>query len=425
MLSGIEIPFFSNLLVGGYTNIREIRDTPRLISINTAQFQPVFFDADLEVEGVTRGNRGPVVPVQRHVGYVQFLPINTNIAPGVLQELLRQEAPVGGSVDCEIDVGGSGMKMQISKLLFETAILPPGMPQFVLWLNGMPQFPKTGDWTAVRILGGQTTAVEAGKGVPVIRQAGQPYRFSEPADLFNRVSPGTQYAFLFSTGSSRLLLPCPEVKAGDRAISSLFKARLADPCAFVTSNGLFPKAAASLEFPTPYTLDFDAPLIFDQPAAKRTGELELVSNKVMRLYVEGNTPFDAAIKSVDWKVGSADQTLFLDLLGYVKLLSVTGKWAADSGGAKKFGDPVMKLSDQMDQVKEILDLLNNLKLPFGMDFSLRIEPTGTLALEASILTNRFAMRSNSAIAAAVSPTSLRWRPAWRGTRSLNSGSRRE
>ena len=63
----------------------------------------------------------------------------------------------------------------------------------------------------------------------------------------------------------------------------------------------------------------------------------------MRLYVEGNTPFNAAIKSVDWKVASADQTLFLDLLGYVKLLSVTGKWAADSGGARKFGDPVMKL----------------------------------------------------------------------------------
>ena len=371
-------------LVKGYTRIREIRDTPRIVTAGGIQFAQVFFDADLEIEGVVRGNRGPSVPVQRHTGYVQFLPIGVVLTAPNLQDLLRQEAPVGGPVDCEIDVGGSGTRMLVSKLICETAIRPPGKPEFVVSLNGMPQFPKPGDWTAVRTRAGQTAAVEPGKGVPVIRQAGQPCRFSEPADLFKAAVPDTQYGFLFSTGSSRLLMPCPEVRPGDRVLSSQFKARLADPCAFATANGLFPKAAASLEFPAPYVLDFDAPVIFDQPAAKRAGELELVSNKVMRLYVEGNTPFDATIKSVDWKVASADQTVFLDLLGYVKLLSVTGKWNAQSDGAKKFDDPVMKLSDQLDQVKEILELLNNLKLPFGMDFSLRVEPAGTLALEASM-----------------------------------------
>jgi hypothetical protein len=372
-------------LAGGYTRIREIRDTPRIVqTAGGAQLQQVFFDADLEIQGVIGGNRGAGVPVQRHAGYVHFLPIGTDLLPADLQDLLRQEGPIGGQVDCEIDVGGSGTRMQISKLLCETTIRPPGAPEFVVSLNGMPQFPKTGDWTAVRTIIGQTSAVDLGKGVPVIGQAGEPWRFSEPADLFNRATPGTKYGFLFSTGSSRLLMPCPEVAIGDRTISSKFKALMADPCAFATANGLFPKAEASLEFPAPYTLDFDAPSIFDQTAAKRPAELVLVANKVMRLYVEGNTPFDAAINAVDWKTASADQTLFLDLLGYVKLLSVTGKWAADSDGAKKFRDPVMTLSDQLDQVKEILDLLNNLKLPFDMDFSLKIEGAGTLALEASM-----------------------------------------
>jgi hypothetical protein len=374
-------------LVRGYINIREIRDTPRVIPIGGFQFEQVFFDADLEIEGVIRGNRGTSVPVQRHVGYVQFLPIGAVLTAPVLQALLAQEAPVGGPLDCEIDVGGSGTRMQIGKLICETAIRPPGVPEFVVSLNGMPQFPKSGDWTAVRTRAGQTAAVENGRGVPVIREAGQPCRFSEPADMFKPATPDTQYGFLFSTGSSRLLLPCPEVRPGDRVISSRFPARLADPYAFATANGLFPKAAASLEVPTPYVLDFDAPVIFDQPAAKRAGELELVSNKVMRLYVEGNTPFDAAIKSVDWKLGSAEQTLFLDLLGYVKLLSVTGKWNTLSDGAKKFEDPDLKLSDQLDQVKEILDMLNRLHLPVKVDFTLRIEPGGTLALEASMTGN--------------------------------------
>ena len=375
-------------LAGGYTRIREIRDTPRtVITAGGAQLQQVFFDADLEIQGVIGGNRGADVHVQRHAGYVHFLPVGTDLSPADLQDLLRQEGPIGGQVDCEIDVGGSGTKMQISKLLCETALRPPGVPgdpEFVVSLNGMPQFPKTGDWTAVRTINGQTSAVDQGKGVPVIGQAGEPLRFSEPADLFSRASPVTKYGFLFSTGSSRLLMPCPEVAIGDRTISSQFQALMADPSAVAITNGLFPKTEASLEFPAPYTLDFDAPAIFNQSAAKRSTELVLVANKVMRLYVEANTPFDAAINAVDWKTASADQTLFLDLLGYVKLLSVTGKWAADSDGARKFADPVMTLSDQLDQVKEILDLLNNLKLPFDMDFSLKVERAGTLALEASM-----------------------------------------
>ena len=375
---------FHRGVVGGYTNIREIRDTPRIIDVGGARFQQVYFDADLEIEGILTGGRSGRAPVQRHAGYVQFLPLNGNITPSDLQELLRREGAVGGPVDCEIEIGAAGPRMLISKLQVETAIRPPGAPEFAVSLNGMPRFPNSGAWTAVRTSAGQTTAVDSGKGVPVIREGAKACRFADPADLFRPLSPDTQYGFLFSTNASRVLLPSPEVQPGARVITSPFRARLADPYALSIAHGLFPKDTAALEFPSAYVADFAAPVILDQQAARRSGDLELIANKVMRLYVEAPATFDAVVNAADWKVDSVKQTLFLDLLGFAKLLSVRGEWLTESSGARKFAHPEMELSGALEPVKDILELLKNLRLPFDLDFSLRTEGAGTLALEATM-----------------------------------------
>ena len=375
---------FHRGVVGGYINIREIRDTPRIIDVGAARFQQVYFDADLEVEGILTAVRNGATPVQRHTGYVQFLPISGDITAADLQELLRREGAVGGPVDCEIEIGAAGPRVLISKLQVETAIRPPGTPEFAVSLNGMPRFPSSGAWTAVRTSGGQTTPVDSGKGVPVIREGAQACRFADAADLFRPLSPQTQYGFLFSTDASRVLLPSPEVQPGSRVITSPFRARLADPYALSIAQGVFPKDTATMEFPSAYVADFAAPVILDQQAAQRSGDLELISNKVMRLYVEAPATFDAVVNAADWKVDSVKQTLFLDLLGFAKLLSMRGEWMTESTGARKFADPQMELSGALEPVKDILEVLKNLKLPFDMDFSLRTEGADTLALEATV-----------------------------------------
>jgi hypothetical protein len=40
------------------------------------------------------------------------------------------------------------------------------------------------------------------------------HRFADPADIFQRNTPETEYGFLFSTSSTRTLLPSPEVELG-------------------------------------------------------------------------------------------------------------------------------------------------------------------------------------------------------------------
>ena len=369
---------------GGYTHIREIRDTPHIVTIGTAQFQQVFFDADLEVDGVLTGARDGRVPVQRHIGFVQFAPASTDIDAATLAELLRREGSMGGAVDCEIEIGTSGPRVLVNRLLVGSAVRPPGTTEFVVAVNGMPRFPQAGDWTAVRTQGGQTTSVDPRIGLPLIREGVLAHRFAAPADLFRPLAPETTYGFLFSTRAHRVLLPSPEVAPGDRAITSPFHARAADPYAFAVTREVFPKTVASIEFPTPFTLDLGGPVVLAQQGAKRPGDLELASNKVMRLYVESAAAFDAAVNAGSWEMTSTEQTLCLDLLGRKKILAVRGKWEADAAGARKFKEANYELSDELKQVKEILDLLKKLKLPVDILFDLRTEGGGAMALEASM-----------------------------------------
>jgi hypothetical protein len=380
---GTLCPFHRGV-VGGYTRIREIRDTPHLVTVGAAQFQQVFFDADLEVEGVLTGASDGRVPVQRHIGFVQFAPPSTDIDPATLAELLRREGSMGGAVDCEIEIGAGGPRVLVTRLQVDSAVRPPGATEFVVAVNGMPRFPQAGDWTGVRTQAGQTTSVDPRVGLPLIREGALAHRFAAPADLFRPLAPETQYGFLFSTRAHRVLLPSPEVAPGDLTITSPFRARAADPYAFAATREMFPKAVASLEFPTPFSLDLGAPVVLDQQGAKRPGDLELVSNQVMRLYVEAPAAFDAAVRAGDWEMTSTEQTLCLDLLGRKRILAVRGKWDADAAGARKFTEARYELSEELKQVKEILDLLNKLKLPVDINFDLRTEGGGALALEASM-----------------------------------------
>jgi hypothetical protein len=380
---GTQCPFHRGV-VAGYTRIREIRDTPHVATIGAAQFQQVFFDADLEVDGVVTGGREGRVPVQRHIGFVQFNPPSTDIDSPTLAELLRREGSMGGSVDCEIEIGVGGPHVLVNRLLVDSAVRPPGATEFVVAVNGMPRFPQAGDWSAVRTQADQTTSVDPRVGLPLIREGALAHRFAAPGDLFRPLAPATPYGFLFSTRAHRVLLPSPEVAPGARTITSPFRARAADPYAFAVTREVFPRAVASLEFPTPFTLDLGGPVVLDQQGAKRPGDLELVSNQVMRLYVESPAAFHAAVNAGSWDMTSTEQTLCLDLLGRKKILAVRGKWDADAAGTRKFKEAKYELSEELKQVKEILDLLNKLKLPVDIRFDLRTEGGGALALEASM-----------------------------------------
>ena len=134
-----------------------------------------------------------------------------------------------------------------------------------------------------------------------------------------------------------------------------------------------------------YALDFAGGAnILDQKTATRAKELDLISTKIMRLYVESSAGFNSLINAADWKVDSSEQTIFLDLLSFKEIMSFKGTWDTDNLGAKKLTEARMDLSNELDAIQDVLDILKNLHLPEGIEFSLRTIGSGTLALDISV-----------------------------------------
>lgn len=102
-----------------YYNITNIKDTVRIVEIpplepgdKTAQLQEVIYDADILIEDVTRGQSNGFVPSKGQKGFVQLAPSGRPISASQLTNLLMQEGPIGGPVDCMINVALSGQEMR-------------------------------------------------------------------------------------------------------------------------------------------------------------------------------------------------------------------------------------------------------------------------------------------------------------------------
>lgn len=271
---------FHTGVVKGYYNITAIREVGAPFSPSPGVlFQPVLFNADLAMERVTAGHRGTLqdansetaylVPVRDVVGYLQRLPEQI-ISSAQLAALFASKGPIGSHVDCEIDIGDSGLRMSVTGAFAE----PVGGNEFAVAARGMPRMPS-GQWSFTRTdnaMNGaeenEPQAVDRSRGLPLVRHGAaslpssanaSAYRFADPADL-NTTAPAFDYSILFETEVFRVLYVRPTIEVdsnhvGLKKITSPIAPVLADPYALVSTSGLFPKARHCLRFPGPTSID--------------------------------------------------------------------------------------------------------------------------------------------------------------------------
>ena len=385
--------------VRGMFDIREIRDTDQIIPLAgppPAPVQAVYFDADIEIEGVMRGqNKDGRVPARRQLGFIQRIPVPAGAA-GVgaltvpqLNELFELQGPIGGPVDCVIKLGKSQHQKRVTGVFSSPA--PPN--QFAVAVYGSPVLPASGHWSVVRVqtAPGRVEPVTAQLGIPLVREGEansgsivKPLRWADPADLLS--PPANDYAFLFAGHSQRILYSRPKVEFNATDITSVLPPTLADPYAMLGADGIFPKVADAIACDKPYPLSnasgvlrfvpdkvpFFAPLGFKRPLVDLSKWLSDLSYndggaKLTRFIVDSATNWSIDVERVS-------QILSFDPLG--DIMTVVHDIHSPTDALDDFPKPSVILAPALDAAKDILTLLQSLSPnadPEGMPAPLQVD----------------------------------------------------
>jgi hypothetical protein len=188
--------------------------------------QPVYFDADVELENVVQGQVGVPgrVPAKKVLGFVQIAPRGIPLTPLAFQQLLvRQFGSIGGPLACVMDIGKSGQKLRVNFVDVNASVDVDGTtPIFVAAARGSVVLPKDGSWSLVMHSRGtgDVTPLPESVSVPLIRVGelldGMTYpvtellRIANPADLVRAPGADTiNFGFLQSTNTQKTLFLTP------------------------------------------------------------------------------------------------------------------------------------------------------------------------------------------------------------------------
>lgn len=392
--------------IKGYHNITQIREVGALVEpLPGVIFQPVLFNADVAVEHVTLGQRtttldangepAAFVPVTDVVGYVQRAP-QTMLTHAQLAALFKSQGPIGSAMDCEIDVGGSGLRMRVTGAYAEAV----GGNTFAVAARGMPILPH-GQWSVTRTDNAFNGAedhepqpVERTAAVPLIREGpatlknalnANPYRFADPADLLS-ASPAFDYSLLFATEVFRLLFVRPRLDVdanhvGRRQVSSFVRPLLADPYAVVSTSAIFPRAKHCLRFPTTPSLDIlpgnhlRLPPVAFKVEPFLSKEQAKTSNWKMTLEYADETGRLTEVKVTLDTTATPPATLVmspmstvLDTGPFTGLMRIVGDLEARSPATVV--NPSVVFGSVLAPVGDIMTILRDLSLPFAMAASI-------------------------------------------------------
>ncbi len=230
---------------------------------------PQRFDASVALDGLVTPDGARTVRATGLLGFLHLDPIGELLTPGELAALVAQESGIGGPLDALLDVGGSGLRLRALRV--EVGLATEGTtPHFVGTVRGMPVFPGTGAWSAVRqatagnpASPGDAAGVDERRGVPLIRvqrmadpvgdvmqltgPAGD-HRFADPEDL-HAATPAHDYGFLQTTPTHSFLFRRPRITEGVPELRSDLAPYLADVMASYTSKGAFPPLANAIALP--------------------------------------------------------------------------------------------------------------------------------------------------------------------------------
>ncbi len=228
------------------------------------QLAPFYFDARARIDGLDGADD---VFARGLLGFLHLKPVGVPLSPAELKRLIQLQSPIGGPVDCDVNVGGSGFRAHATRIEVDTADEAGGV-RFVGAVRCAPTFVQSGAWAAVRLPGpGNTTApqdattVDGSRGLPIVRSGplvigsspvqiagGGDYRFADPADLF-QANPPFDYGFVQTSPAHAFLFRRPFVSPNVAELRSALAPCFADLFARVSSKGLFPPVADAITLP--------------------------------------------------------------------------------------------------------------------------------------------------------------------------------
>ena len=258
-------------------NITMLNDTGANIT-KPVLMQMVFFDADVEIEGVVQGHVNGRVPSRRIMGFVQIAPRGIPLSKEAYQALLSyQPIPLGGDIDCVINIGQTdpktaqaGQQMRLNRFDVNNSLAANGSDVvFAVAARGSVILPKDGSWSTVQHLRGTgvVSPLPAQLPVPLVRSGALSYqvtnqhvkqvqpditqsllRIANPMELLR--SPTTSsvnYGFLHSTSTQKALFLTPAYKlmagAPPGSVPTLLSKTpplFVDAFRIVNSKGVFP-----------------------------------------------------------------------------------------------------------------------------------------------------------------------------------------
>ncbi len=246
------------------------KDNPATADMLDFKLQPVYFDADIEVENLTtgfvektvKGEKKKVVPSKKIVGYVQSAPRGIPITKETLRNLVTvQLGAIGGPLDCEVNLANSDQKMRLNRFDFNNSFGDNGSDiTYALTGRGSVLLPKDGSWSMVKHerSNGEVSPVPADLSIPVIRKGKvltpkkQPatieitpdnalLRIADPADLLRQPTNSTvNFGFLQSTDTQKALFLAPSFEWGSKKLNSKIPPLFVDAFRIVNSKGIFP-----------------------------------------------------------------------------------------------------------------------------------------------------------------------------------------
>ena len=384
--------------------------------------QPVYFDADVEIEFVVSGAVNGRVPSKGMLGYVQLAPRGEPIPPNLFIKLLMQQfGSLGGPVDCVIDVGKSGQKMRLSRVDVNASTTGTS-PLFVSAARGAMVLPKDGAWSVVQHNQGtgEVSPLDPQAAVPVIRRGklsddakttdttpGDLMRIANPVDLVQAAGANTRnYGLLQSTNTQKALFRLPSFAEGVNDLKSAVP-EFADAYRLVNTKGIFPKTqdaeAMNLgPFKTKILGEGYKLLNEANPAQKflhqmQKGPLFLVKEKFLKIYVTYENVdksggslgpamleygFDSTAGAVanQWLSKLNDIAMVVDLGSIERLMTIKGKFDSEKGSSPGFRNPELLFHDKLKPLIDILQILASLQ---GGDYKAMFEKGLDIAMSNS------------------------------------------
>jgi hypothetical protein len=385
-------------------NVTNIRDTGQFADADGVQVAGVYFDGALVIDGVTKGAGVDGVPSLNQIGYVQLTPESSGgpLTPTQYQKLIQNVGPMGGTLDCTINVAGSGLSMRVGRV---GVGVTEGMggPEFVMTAWGSPQFPTgAGQWSFLRQTGVGTAPelLDSDLGVPLIRAgaapapppSSSPYRFADPVDLATPANPLTDYGIVHATGTQRVFFPRPKIEAtAPFQITSIVAPTLADPYSLANSVGLFPRTDAAIPFPDAnYSLAISGAgdIKLQMPAASfpvTIGQRTISQTSDVRAYADYTgsivtLAIDTAAP-LPWSFQLKNSAAAMSSTSLGEVMRVVGDFIADAKTASTLVNSNVIFGGALGVVQDVLKFLQRLGLPTPMSVAMTNSPELKIGLK--------------------------------------------